>query len=144
MQAVAKLARGEGNVGLGRMDGTAALDALLRAAEQAKLSFKALSVGQHGGSFLLPLLNVPDWQGAKKTLLAAVPSLSLTEDVAAVSVVGDGFAATHEPLVRFLGALRSVDAKPLLTIAGPLRLTAVVGSAESVAAQRALHGTFVG
>ena len=135
---------GEGNVVLGRLDGAAALDDLLRAAEQAKVSFKELSVGQNGGSFLLPLLNVPDWQGAKKTLIAAVPSLSLTEDVAAVSVVGDGFAATHEPLARFLGALRSIDAKPLLTIAGPLRLTAVVGSAESVAAQRALHATFVG
>jgi aspartate kinase len=134
---------GEGNVVLGRVESAAALDELLRAASLSKLSFKDLSVGQHGGSFLLPLLNVPDWQGAKKTLLAAVPSLSLTEDVAAVSVVGDGFAASHEPLVRFLGALRAADAKPLLTIATPLRMTALVGSAQNAAAQQALHQAFV-
>ena len=134
---------GEGNIVLGRLDSGAAMDDLLRASEQTKLSFKDLQIGQSGGTFLLSLLNVPDWQAAKKTLLAAVPSLSLTEDVAAVSVVGDGFAATHEPLTRFLAALRSIDAKSLLTIATPLRMTAVVPAAQTVPAQQALHATFV-
>lgn len=134
---------GEGNVVLGRTDASA-LDDLLRAAEVAKLSFKDLQVGERGGAFLLPLLNVPDWQGAKATLLATVPSLSLTEGVAAVSVVGDGFAATAEPLARFLGALRAAEAKSLLTIATPLRMTAVVEAAKNNAAQAALHERFVG
>jgi aspartate kinase len=135
---------GEGNVVLGRIGSTAALDDLLRAAEQARLSFKDLQVGEQGGAFLLPLLNVPDWQAAKKALLATVPSLSLTEGVAVVSVVGDGFAATQEPLVRFLGALRAADAPAKLTMATPLRMTAVVDAARSIEAQRAVHARFVG
>jgi aspartate kinase len=135
---------GEGNVVLGRVESAAALDDLLRAVEQTKVSFKDLQIGERGGSFLLPLLNVPDWQGAKKALLAAVPSLSLTEDVAVASVVGDGFAATQEPLVRFLGALRAAQAKPLLTVATPLRLSAVVDAGRNTDAQRELHARFVG
>jgi aspartate kinase len=135
---------GEGNVVLGRVDGASATDDLLRAAGEAKLSFKDLQIGEHGGAFLLPLLNVPDWQGARRTLLAAVPSLSLTEGVAAVSVVGDGFAASHEPLARFLAALRAAEARPLLTVATPLRMTAVIDAAKNNDAQRALHESFVG
>ena len=135
---------GEGNIVLGRVESAAALDDLLRASEETKLSFKDLQIGERGGTFLLPLLNVPDWQAAKRTLLAAVPSLSLVEDVAAVSVVGDGFAATQEPLARFLAALRASEAKPLLTIATPLRMTAVVAASKNNDAQRALHERFVG
>ncbi len=134
---------GESNIVLGNIHGASALDDLLLAAERAKLSFKDLQVSPVGGSFILPLLNVPDWQAAKKTLIAAVPSLSLTEDVAAVSVVGDGFASTHEPLVRFIAALKGADARPLLTIATPLRMTAVVPQAQSLATQQALHQKFV-
>ena len=135
---------GEGNVVLGRLESAEALGDLLRAVEQTKVSFKDLQVGASGGTFLLPLLNVPDWQGARKALLATVPSLSLTEGVAVVSVVGDGFAATQEPLVRFLGALRAADAASFLTIATPLRMTAVVDAGKSNDAQRALHTSFVG
>ncbi len=135
---------GEGNIVLGRVEGAAALDDLLRAADETKLSFKDLQIGERGGSFLLPLLNVPDWQGARRTLLAAVPQLSLVEGVAAVSVVGDGFSATQEPLTRFLGALRSAEARPLLTLATPLRMTAVIDAAKNDDAQRALHDRFVG
>ena len=135
---------GEGNIVLGRVEGAAALDDLLRAADETKLSFKDLQIGERGGSFLLPLLNVPDWQGARRTLLAAVPQLSLVEGVAAVSVVGDGFSATQEPLTRFLGALRSAEARPLLTLATPLRMTAVIDAAKNNDAQRALHDRFVG
>ena len=135
---------GEGNIVLGRVESAAVLDDLLRASEETKLSFKDLQIGERGGTFLLPLLNVPDWQAAKRTLLAAVPSLSLVEDVAAVSVVGDGFAATQEPLARFLAALRASEAKPLLTIATPLRMTAVVAASKNNDAQGALHERFVG
>ena len=135
---------GEGNVVLGRVDSATALDDLLRAVEQTRITFKDMQIGDRGGSFLLPLLNVPDWPGAKKTLLATVPTLTLQENVSVVSVVGDGFAASQEPLVRFLGALRTAEAPSSLTVATPLRMTAVVDAAKTNDAQRALHAAFVG
>ncbi|MEZ4299132.1 MAG: aspartate kinase [Polyangiaceae bacterium] len=133
----------EPGVVLGRIDTPAALDDLLRAAGETNLTFKDLQVGDRGGSFLLPLLNVPDWQAARRTLLASVPGLALTESVSAVSVVGDGFAATQEPLTRFLAALRTAGARPHLTTATPLRMTAIIESDKALDSQRTLHDSFV-
>ena len=133
----------EGNVVLARLDQASGLDALLRVAEAARVSFKDLSAGDHGASMILPLLNVPDWAGARRQLTAALPSLDLREGVAVVSVVGDGFAATPEPLVRFVAALREASIAPLQITAGPLRLGAVIDASRSADAQRALHAAFV-
>ena len=133
----------EAKVVLARLDAGAELDAALRVAEEARVSFKDLSVGPRGGSMLVSLLNVPDWAGAKKQLAAALPALELIEDVAVASVVGDGFAATPEPLRRFLEALRGAGIAPLQVTATPLRLGAVIEGGLAVAAQRALHAAFV-
>ena len=137
----------EGNVVLGRLpaNGPAGggLEALLAAARQANVAFKDVSFGAGGGSFVISLLNVPDWVGARRQLLAAIPELELTDDVAVVSVVGDGFAATMEPLGRFLEALKGAGIASLLTVASPLRLGAVIEGGKSGEAQRALHAAFV-
>lgn len=133
----------ESNVVLGRIDDASRLDDLLRAAEAARVTFKDLSIGPRGGAFLVPLLNVPDWRGAKRQLLADLPTLELQEGNAVVSVVGDGLAATTEPLARFLGALLREGAAPLLTVATPLRLSAVIEAAHVDGAQRELHRAFV-
>jgi aspartate kinase len=133
----------EGNVVLGRVDDGARMDGLLRVAEEARVSFKDASFGPRGGSLVLPLLNVPDWAGAKRQLAAAVPGLTLVEGVAVTSVVGDGLAATPEPLVRFLGALRGAGVATLQVTATALRLGAVIDGARSAEAQRALHAAFV-
>jgi aspartate kinase len=133
----------EGNVVLGRVDDSAKLGALLRVGEEAKVSFKDVSFGARGGSMLLPLLNVPDWAGAKKQLAAGVPGLDLVEGVASVSVVGDGFAATAEPLSRFLAALRDKGIAAAQLTATPLRMSAVIDAQHAGDAQRALHAAFV-
>jgi aspartate kinase len=133
----------EGNVVLARLDAGAELEALLRACDEARVSFKDLAFGPRGGALLVPLLNVPDWAGARKQLTAALPALELTEGVAVASVVGDGFAATPEPLVRFLGALRDAGIAPLQVTATPLRLGAVIAGDRAGDAQRALHAAFV-
>lgn len=133
----------EGNVVLARVDAASALDPLLRAATSANVAFKDLSVGARGGAALIPLLNVPDWAGARRHLTSAIPSLELTEGVAVASVVGDGLAATPEPLIRFLSALRDAGAPPEHVVATPLRLGAVIPGAASADAQRALHAAFV-
>jgi aspartate kinase len=133
----------ESNVALLRLDDAARLDDLVRAMEGAQVPFKDLSFGPRGGSLCVPLLNVPDWASAKKQLSAAVPLLAITEGVAVASVVGDGLAATFEPLGRFLGALRAAGIEPRSTLGGPLRLSAVVDASAAAEAQRALHGAFV-
>ena len=92
---------------------------------------------------MVPLLNVPDWAAARRTLTAAIPSLELTERVALASVVGDGLAATPEPLRRFLAALREAQVTPLSVTATPLRLGAVIDGERATVAQRALHQAFV-
>ncbi|TKD02048.1 aspartate kinase [Polyangium fumosum] len=134
---------GEGNVALGSLADVARLDDLLRVAGEAKVPLKDLAVNERGASFVVSLLNVPDWRGAKQRLTGALPSLALVEDVAVVSVVGDGLAATTEPLVRFLAALRGVSATPSALTATPLRLSAVVPASALAEAQRALHHAFV-
>ncbi|WP_437731402.1 aspartate kinase [Sorangium sp. So ce1335] len=136
----------EGNVVLARVPGGHRLDALLRAAGELGVSFRDLSFGPGGGAFVLPLLNVPDWQGAKRQLTALAPSLELVEGLASVSVVGDGLTATAEPLARFLDVLERSGVVPRFTVAGPLRLGALVDAADAAdvaAAQRQLHAAFV-
>jgi aspartate kinase len=133
----------EGNVVLGRIDGDGRLDELLCVAAEANIAFKDVSFGIRGGSFLIPLLNVPDWAFARRQLIAALPALELTEGVAVASVVGDGFAAAPEPLRRFLGALRGAHIAPLAVTATPLRLSAVIEGGRAGDAQRALHQAFV-
>ncbi|AUX25095.1 aspartate kinase [Sorangium cellulosum] len=133
----------EGNVVLARARGGHRLDEVLRAAGELGIGFRDLSFGDGGGALVIPLLNVPDWQGARRTLAALLPSLELVEGLASVSVVGDGLAATAEPLIRFVEVLSRAGITPRLTVAGPLRLGALVGAAEAEAAQRQLHASFV-
>ncbi|WP_136923272.1 aspartate kinase [Polyangium aurulentum] len=134
---------GEGNVALGRLDDVTRLDDLLRLAGESNVPLKDVAVSARGASFVVSLLNVPDWRGAKARITGALPSLELTEDVALISVVGDGLAATTEPLSRFLSVLRGASASPVALSATALRLGAVVPSSVAADAQRALHRAFV-
>ncbi|WP_438038614.1 aspartate kinase [Sorangium sp. So ce128] len=134
----------EGNVVLARAHGGLRLDEVLRVAGELGLGFRDLSFGHGGGAFVIPLLNVPEWQGARRKLAALLPSLELVEGLAAVSVVGDGLSATAEPLARFVEVLGRAGIAPRFTVAGPLRLGALVDAADVAAAQRLLHASFVG
>jgi aspartate kinase len=134
----------EGNVVLARIPpGRDALGELARAAGEAGVAFKDLAFGAAGGTALLPLLNVPDWGAAKRTLLAALPGLELVEGLASLSVVGDGFAASAEPLRRFLGVIAAAGLAPHAVTATPLRLGAVVDAEHAAGLQPVLHAAFV-
>lgn len=136
----------EGNVVLLRVPPAAArtaLDDLLGAAAEARVALKDLSLGADGGTALVPLLNVPDWGAVKRQLLAAVPSLVVTEGVGVVSVVGGGLGATVEPLTRFLSTLRAENIGFRSLTATPLRISAVIDVADLGRAQPALHRAFV-
>lgn len=134
---------GENNVVLGRLRDASKLDGFLRLAGETNVPLKDVMVDERGVVFLVSLLNVPDWRGAKQRLMDAEPSLILTEDVAIVSVVGDGLAATTEPLARFMSTLRATNTTPLTVTATPLRLGAVIAKDALAEAQRALHREFV-
>ncbi len=136
----------EGNVVLVRLPpspGHAVVDDLLRAAADAGVAFKDLAVGPTAGTAIVSLLNVPDWGAARRALLAAVPSLELVEGASVVSVVGDGFCATVEPLGRLLAVLRAEGVTPHAVTATPLRLGAVIDTADAARVQSALHRAFV-
>lgn len=134
---------GENNVVLGKLTDASKLDAFLRLAGETNVPLKDVTVDERGISFVVSLLNVPDWRGAKQRLTEAEPNLVLTEDVAVVSVVGDGLAATTEPLVRFMSTLKGANTTPILFSASPLRLGAVIPKDALAEAQRALHRVFV-
>ena len=63
----------EGNVVLGRVgaDGLPALDRLAAACSEREIPLKDLTFTAEGGTFLVPLLNVPDWPRARAVLAAA-------------------------------------------------------------------------
>lgn len=134
---------GENNVVLGRLNDASKLDGLLRLAGETNVPLKDMTVDERGITFLISLLNVPDWRGAKQRLVDAEPALVLTENVSVVSVVGDGLAATTEPLARFISTLKSANIVPLMFTASALRLGAVIAKDALAEAQRALHRVFV-
>jgi aspartate kinase len=134
---------GENNVVLGRLQDVQKIDAFLRLAGETNVPLKDVNIDERGITFVISLLNVPDWRAAKQRLVDAEPSLVLTEDVAVVSVVGDGLAATTEPLVRFMSTLRTTKTTALTFTATPLRIGAVIAKDTLAEAQRALHREFV-
>jgi aspartate kinase len=113
------------------------------ALDASGLGFKDLVMHDGGGQVLIPLLNIPSPDAARRALEGALPSATIHEGVATVSVVGDGLANGPEPLRRFVGALERAGAKPVGLMAGPLRLGAVVNAEQLAPAQRALHEELV-
>jgi aspartate kinase len=126
-------------VALGPSDARRAAAALVG----VELPFKDLAVGPAGGSVIVPLLSVPDAAAAVAALTSAFPESTIHTDLATVSVVGDGLAASADLLARLTAALDAAGAAPIGLVAGPLRLTAVVPRSSLEAAQRAAHGVFV-
>jgi aspartate kinase len=119
------------------------LPVLLEALGEISLPLRDFVASSKGTSFLVPLLNAPDFGSVSRALCARVPSLEFEEGLCLVSVVGDGFASSPEPLLRFLGALAAEGLAPRLTTATALRLSALLPQGASGAAQRALHAAFV-
>jgi aspartate kinase len=117
--------------------------ATLAALRSAGLTYKDLSQGPHGGSSLVPLLNVPTPDAATRELAQRLTDGKIVEGVSTVSVIGDGFADSSEPLERFTRVLGDAGVSALAITAGPLRLTALVRADDVAPAQRAVHAAFV-
>jgi aspartokinase len=120
-----------------------AKDALRVTEACARLGVPVLDAfaGRREAGFLVPLLNVPDWQDKRARLAEeARGACTLHEDRALVSVVGDGLG---EALPRFAAALREAGVDCETLGATSLRLSAVIVSGDLAKAQRALHAAFV-
>jgi len=92
-----------------------------------------------GATAVIPLLNVPDWDRARKKLVAS--GVEIDTGHALVSIVGADLGTAALP--RFLDALESVKTSPHTLIAAPLRISATIPGAVLGPAQRALHAAFV-
>ncbi|WP_394820524.1 aspartate kinase [Pendulispora albinea] len=98
-----------------------------------------MSWSHAGASAIVPLLNVPDWDRARKKLVAA--GVDIDAGYALVSIVGAELGAAALP--RFLDALDAVKTVPKTLSAGPLHISAAIPGAALAPAQRALHAAFV-
>lgn len=141
---------GEGNLVLGSLGGAGSaqhLEDLARCSRERELPIKDIDVAEGRTTFVLPLLNVPDWSASRRTLEGTLGQgdggLTLREGLAGVSVVGDGLSTTGAPLLQFLSALRGAGVTPIRLTGNALRLTAIVEQARVADAQRALHTAFV-
>jgi aspartate kinase len=97
-------------------------------------------------SFLVPLLNVPDWSSVATRF--ARTGIVVQSGLALVSVVGDGLLDPSPgdavaQLASFQSALTKAGATPIQLTAAPLRLSAAIDGTCLNEAQRALHETFV-
>lgn len=135
---------GESNLVVGHLLGQASLmHKLADCAAREAIPLKDLSYRSGVTSFVISRLNVPDWGRAKAALLHDLPGVTLEEDAAAVSVVGDGLSTTGEPLARFLGALEGAGIEPTGVYATPLRLTATVAPSKLADAQKSVHAALI-
>ncbi|MFO0666413.1 MAG: aspartate kinase [Polyangiaceae bacterium] len=111
----------------------------------AKLSLPVLdvAVGASGTEFFVPLLNVPDWDGAAEALRSADSRIKIEGGFGLVSLVGDGLLGPTHCASRFQAVLLQHGVTPMRIAATPLRIAALVKSTELAEAQRALHAAFV-
>jgi aspartate kinase len=109
--------------------------------KELELPFKDLSIGLDSGVLLVPLLNHPTAGSVGEKLRDGNVELRVREDVATVSVVGDGLAGNATALSEFVSI--ADEAKASRIIGGPLRLTAVTSPDAVGSLSRALHEEFV-
>lgn len=132
---------GERDVVLGRYQGEA--PRLLRALETTNLPLREVSIAAGATTFFVPKLNVPDWGRARHAIEAELGcSISLTEGLGIVSVIGDSLASPAA-IARFCAAISAVAEAPRHLTASPLRISATIDAARLDEAQRALHASFV-
>jgi aspartate kinase len=138
---------GETNAALVRIDGAGAIEAARTASalQALDIPMRDLTLTDRGGSFVVPLSNVPEWDRTRRRMseLAGLQGASIEQGVAVVSVVGAGLSETAEPLHRMVSALERAGVRPRELGASPLRLRAVVDGPAAGQAQRALHAAFM-
>jgi aspartate kinase len=145
-QSHARSVVGEENVAFCRLEGAehSMFERLTSWAAEAEVPIKELAMHGSRGSFLIPLLNVPDWEQKKVDLRAvAGTALELLEGYSGVSLVGDGLAAQGTSLPDFMRIVRDCGGNLGWVQSGALRYSALIERDRLGATQRALHDAFV-
>jgi aspartate kinase len=109
---------------------------LLRACSEAELLLRDSVYYGSAFSATLPLTGVPSSDSALAGLAARAAGLEVTRGVGTVSCVGVGVGAEGAQLAE---VMQDLGAAPLLLIASPLRITALLPDAQLAAAEQALH-----
>ena len=143
-EAVATRAQGvRAIVGLDKVVSVASDNrAILDVVSKLALPVLDVAVSAKETAFSVPLLNVPDWDGAAEALRAADSKVRVEGGFALVSLVGDGLLGPTHCADRFQALLLQNGITPQRLVATPLRIAALVKSAELAEAQRILHAAF--
>ncbi|MCL2823769.1 MAG: aspartate kinase, partial [Polyangiaceae bacterium] len=109
------------------------------------LPFRDLNISSQGGSFIVPLTNVPDWEQRKSIIAQTAPwdSAKIDTGVSVVSIVGYGLTENAEPMLKLVEHLNAANIEPLQSHASPMRLSATIDAIHTGSAQRTLHHAFV-
>jgi len=110
--------------------------ALLAACDDAELTLRDSVFQDETFRATLPLSAVPGADATLAQLQARVAGLEVTRGVGTVSRVGVGVGGDSARVAEFLEALGT---SPLLLVASPLRITALLPEAALGAAEQALH-----
>jgi len=94
------------------------------------------------GQAVIPLLNLPDWEGCKAKILKSA-DVSMTTDVSVVSVVGDGLTTNGDALRRGGSVMAGANIAIHAMFATALRVAWVVPTTRATEAQQLLHAAFV-
>jgi aspartate kinase len=132
---------GEKNVALVRARAEHA-ERLLLAARDAELELRGFLVTGEQCIAAIPLLNAPDFEGARALLAAAGGAgFTLEQGLGTVSLVGVGAGSDPGTVAE---ALRALPCPPAHVASSPLALSAVVPEERVPEAERAWHAAFVG
>jgi aspartate kinase len=112
------------------------MDALLAACSAAELTLRDSSFQDDTFRATLPLSAVPGADATLSALEARVSGLQVTRDLGTVSSVGVGVGGDPARLAELVNAL---GVPPLLLIASPLRISALLPEAALARAEQALH-----
>ena len=109
---------------------------LLTACSAAELTLRDSVLEGDGFRATLPLSTVPSPDATLAALAARVSWLEVVRDVGTVSSVGVGVGGDAAQLAQFLDALGT---PPLLLVASPLRISAILPEHALASAEQALH-----
>ncbi|RLB62622.1 MAG: aspartate kinase [Deltaproteobacteria bacterium] len=130
------------NVASVQLESSESLPSLLDALGHSGVVMAELHAEQRSLHALVELTNAPDWASARQAI-GRLGGVTITDDVAWVSVVGDGLTDSPDQLNRFRRVLQESGCAPHTITATSLRLSATVAAARAETAQQALHAEFI-
>ncbi|HVY27734.1 MAG TPA: aspartate kinase [Polyangiaceae bacterium] len=109
---------------------------LLAACDELELSLRDSVYCDGAFNLLLPLTGVPSPDATLAALASRIRGLEVVRGVGSVSSVGVGSGADAGAVAHFVSRL---GVAPLLLVASPLRVTALLSESDLSAAEHALH-----